>query len=68
MIDKIGAEARAVHFLGERHAYRRRDALPERACRCFDTRAMAIFGMASGGRSELTEGFERPQFPAGIAG
>ena len=53
MVDQLVAIAHVQHALGERHADRRRDPLPERTRRRFDAERMAIFRMAGGRRTEL---------------
>ncbi len=68
VIDEIVAEAGVHQPLGERHADRGRDALPERAGGGLDPRRMAIFGMARRLRPPLPESPELVQRHAFVAG
>ena len=58
VIDEIVAETRIQQAFGQRHADRRRNALPQRSGGRLDAGRMAIFGMARGFRSPLPEGSE----------
>ena len=51
-------EMRGQHPLGERHADRGRDPLPERTGRRFDADRVAVFGMARRLRADLAEGLQ----------
>ena len=55
VIDEIVAEARIQQPLGQRHADRRRNALPQRSGGGLDARRMAVFGMTGCLRSPLPE-------------
>ena len=58
MIDEFVAEASVQQPLGERHADRGRQALPQRPGRRLDARRVAIFGMAGRLRAPLPERLE----------
>ncbi len=58
MIDQLVAEPRVHQPLGERHADRRRDPLPERPGRRLHAGRMAIFGMPRRLRAPLPECLE----------
>ena len=68
VIDEIVAEARIHQPLGQRHADRRRNALPERAGGRLHAGRVAIFGMPRRLRSPLPEGPEFVRRHALVAG
>ena len=58
VIDEVVAESRVHQTLGERHADRCSDALPQRPRRGFHTGGVAIFGMSGRFRPPLPERLE----------
>ena len=68
VVHQTVTEGRIHRALGNAHADRRGDALPERPGRGLDAGAVAVFRVARRGAAELAEALDLAHFHAGIAG
>ena len=67
VVDEAGI-ARGQRLLGDRHADRGRETLPERAGGRLDAERVAVFGMARGPGAELPEALELVDRHVRVAG
>ncbi len=68
MVDQLGTVARRERALGDRHADRHREALPQWSRRRLDAEQVAIFGMTGSAEAELAEALDLLDVHVRVAG